>query len=105
MFLQTKVSRVLWSAVKDHASQFQCICGVPYTALPIATVQEHIYSYANLYNLIIKFYHYLILEWGVPYYLAFILLQVISVEQNVPMLVRRKEAKDYGTKVLLSSVR
>lgn len=58
--LLARVSRVLWSAVEKEQDKFQSICGVPYTALPIATV--------------------------------------ISIEQSMPMLLRRKEAKDYGTK-------
>ncbi len=38
LFLQAQVSDVLWSAVSEKVAQFQSICGVPYTALPIATV-------------------------------------------------------------------
>ncbi|XP_064399706.1 uridine 5'-monophosphate synthase-like [Halichondria panicea] len=58
--LLAQVSDVLWSAVSEKVAQFQSICGVPYTALPIATL--------------------------------------MSSKHNLPMLIRRKEAKSYGTK-------
>ncbi|TRY61870.1 hypothetical protein TCAL_06262 [Tigriopus californicus] len=57
-----QASQLLWQ-VRDSAGPPDIICGVPYTALPLATI--------------------------------------ISCDENVPMLIRRKEAKGYGTKKIL----
>lgn len=53
-----QVAETLWQKVQS--CQFNVICGVPYTALPIATC--------------------------------------LSLQHNIPMILRRKEKKTYGTK-------
>ncbi|XP_044574704.1 uridine 5'-monophosphate synthase isoform X1 [Cotesia glomerata] len=60
--LLNQISNILWK-LADDVDKIDQICGVPYTALPIATL--------------------------------------ISVDSNIPMLIRRKEAKSYGTKKLI----
>ncbi|KAK2532395.1 Umps [Columba livia] len=61
--LLRQVADLLFQAAKDAGLKYDCVCGVPYTALPLATI--------------------------------------ICSENQIPMLIRRKEAKDYGTKRLV----
>lgn len=56
--LLKQIGNAMWEKINPHT--FQLVCGVPYTALPIATY--------------------------------------LSLEHNLPMIIRRKEVKDYGTK-------
>ncbi|NGX61801.1 MAG: Orotate phosphoribosyltransferase [Chlamydiae bacterium] len=59
--LLKRISELIWERVS--ALPFDRMCGVPYTALPIATA--------------------------------------LSIEKNIPMVMRRKEAKSYGTQKII----
>ncbi|XP_007429693.1 uridine 5'-monophosphate synthase [Python bivittatus] len=61
--LLNKVADLLFCSAKDAALKYDSVCGVPYTALPLATI--------------------------------------ICSTNKIPMLIRRKEAKDHGTKRLV----
>lgn len=62
--LMKQIAEMMWSKVSNR--RFDRICGVPYTALPIATA--------------------------------------LSLSHSLPMLMRRKEVKEYGTKKIIEGV-
>lgn len=61
--IMDSVADALWETARQNGVECDVLCGVPYTALPIATL--------------------------------------IAVKQKKPMVIRRKEAKSYGTKKMI----
>lgn len=60
-YLLRQIAEAMWMTTRD--CQYDLVCGVPYTALPIATC--------------------------------------LSLDHAIPMIMRRKEKKDYGTKQII----
>ncbi|XP_035995468.1 uridine 5'-monophosphate synthase [Fundulus heteroclitus] len=61
--LMNEVSSLMYQRAQDEKLMFDLVCGVPYTALPLATI--------------------------------------ICSRNELPMVIKRKEAKDYGTKKMV----
>ncbi|XP_076015321.1 uridine 5'-monophosphate synthase [Genypterus blacodes] len=64
--LMNQVSSLMYQQAVEAELQYDSVCGVPYTALPLATI--------------------------------------ICSRHELPMLIRRKEAKDYGTKRMVEGL-
>ncbi|KAM9851411.1 uridine 5'-monophosphate synthase [Aulostomus maculatus] len=64
--LMNQVSSLIYHRVQEQGLQFDSVCGVPYTAMPLATI--------------------------------------ICSRHELPMLIRRKEAKDYGTRRMVEGL-
>lgn len=64
--LLRRISELLYNAAKSAGAEFNLTCGVPYTALPLATC--------------------------------------MSLDHDIPMVIRRREAKDYGTRQMIEGV-
>jgi hypothetical protein len=53
IFFQNEVSELLYQAAEEGGAQYQSSCGVPYTALPLATVSKY-RVYLTWYMLIFR---------------------------------------------------